>query len=88
MPSGTGVIPLGMLRTIAWVSALGGIPPERAIAMATCATANIYRLPAGRIAPGLEADLVIMDAPIGSAATDALETPWHRRYARHIRRDH
>ena len=74
MPSGTGVIPLGMLRTIAWVSALGGILPERAIAMATGATANIYRLPAGRIAPGLEADLVIMDAPIGSAATDALDT--------------
>ena len=74
MPSGTGVIPLGMLRTVAWVSALGNIPPERAIAMATGATASIYQLPAGKIAPGLEADLVIMDAPVGSAADDALET--------------
>ena len=74
MPSGTGVIPLGMLRTIAWISALGDIPPEQAIAMATSTTAAIYNLPAGRIAPGLEADLVIMDAPIGSAASDALET--------------
>ena len=74
MPSGTGVIPLGMLRTISWVSALGDIPPEAAIAMATGTTASIYKLPAGRIAPGLEADLVIMDAPIGSAADDALET--------------
>lgn len=74
MPSGTGVIPLGMLRTIGWVSALGDIPPEQAIAMATGTTAAIYNLPAGRIAPGLEADLVIMDAPIGSAASDALET--------------
>ena len=73
MPSGTGVIPLGMLRTVAWVSALGGIPPERAIAMATGATASIYNLPAGKIAPGLEADLVIMDAPIGSSAASALE---------------
>ncbi len=74
MPSGTGVIPLGMLRTIAWVSALGDVPPAQAIAMATGATAGVYRLPAGRIAPGLEADLAIMDAPIGSAADDALET--------------
>lgn len=74
MPSGTGVIPLGMLRTIAWISALGDIPPAQAIAMATGTTAAIYNLPAGKIAPGLEADLVIMDAPIGSAASDALET--------------
>ncbi|MCY4062649.1 MAG: amidohydrolase family protein [Chloroflexi bacterium] len=74
MPSGTGVIPLGMLRTIAWVSALGAVPPEQAIAMATGTTAQVYNLAAGRIAPGQEADLVIMDAPIGSAADDALET--------------
>lgn len=74
MPSGTGVIPLGMLRTIAWVSALGDVPPAQAIAMATGAAAGVYNLPAGRIALGLEADLVIMDAPIGSAADDALET--------------
>jgi enamidase len=74
MPSGTGVIPLGMLRTIAWVSALGDTPPEQAIAMATGTTAAIYKFSAGRIAQGLEADLVIMDAPIGSAASNALET--------------
>lgn len=74
MPSGTGVIPLGMLRTVAWVSALGDVSPAQAIAMATGTTAAIYNLPAGRIALGLEADLVIMDAPIGSAAVSALET--------------
>ena len=74
MPSGTGVIPLGMLRTVAWASALGDVRPEIAIAMATGTTASIYKLPAGRIAPGLEADLVILDAPIGSAADDALES--------------
>ena len=74
MPSGSGVIPLGILRTIAWVSALGDIPPAQAIAMATGSTAAIYKFPAGRIEPGLEADLVIMDAPVGGAADDALET--------------
>lgn len=74
MPSGTGVIPLGMLRTIAWVSSLGGIAPERAIALATGNTARLHRLNRGRVAPGNEADLVIIDAPIGSAASTALET--------------
>ncbi len=74
MPSGTGVIPLGILRTVAWVSALGDIPPDQAIAMATGTTARIYKLAAGRIAPGMEADLVIMDAPVGTVAGDALET--------------
>jgi len=74
MPSGTGVIPLGILRTMSWVSALGDVPPEQAVAMATGNTARVYDLPAGRIAPGLEADLVLVDTPVGSQAKDALET--------------
>lgn len=74
MPSGTGVIPLGMLRTIAWVAALGGIDPARAIAMATGNTARLHGLNRGVIAPGREADLVVIDAPIGSVAGTALET--------------
>ena len=74
MPSGTGVIPLGMLRTIAWVASLDGIAPATAVAMATGNTARLHRLNRGVIAPGREADLVILDAPIGSAASDALET--------------
>lgn len=71
-PSGTGIVTLGILRTIGWVSAMGDIPAAQAIAMASGTTARIYGLPAGRIAPGLEADLCLMDAPIGSAAPDAL----------------
>ena len=74
MPSGTGVVPLGILRTISWVSALGQVPPEVALTMATATTARLYDLRAGRIEAGLEADLVFMDAPIGSVAKDALET--------------
>jgi enamidase len=74
MPSGTGVIPLGMLRTISWVAALGGIAPERAVAMATGNTARLHHLNRGLVAPGREADLVIIDAPIGSAASTALQT--------------
>jgi len=73
MPSGTGVIPLGMLRTISWVSALGEVPPEIAIACATGNPTRVYDLPAAVLAPGNEADLVIADAPRGSDARDALE---------------
>ncbi len=73
MPSGTGMIALGVLRTIAWVSALGDVPPEVAIACATGNTARVYGLNSGIIADGREADVVIADAPRGSQAHDALE---------------
>jgi enamidase len=73
MPSGTGVIPLGVLRTLSWVAALGGIAPERAIAFATGNTARVYGLDVGEIAPGRAADVLVADAPRGSQAKDALE---------------
>jgi enamidase len=73
MPSGTGVIPLGMLRTLSWVAALGGIPPEQAVAFATGNTARVYGLDTGEIAPGRAGDVVIADAPRGSQAGSALE---------------
>jgi enamidase len=73
MPSGTGMVALGVLRTIAAVAALGGIAPEKAVAMATGNTAKLYNLPAGRVQPGLEADLLIVDAPLGSQGQTALE---------------
>lgn len=72
-PSGTGVIPLGVLRTMAWVASLGGIEPELTVAMASGATAKVYGLPEGQVRVGNVADLVIADAPRGSEAGDALE---------------
>jgi enamidase len=72
MPSGTGVIPLGVLRTLSWVAALGGIAPERAVAFATGNTARVYDLDVGEIAPGRAGDVLIADAPRGSQARDAL----------------
>lgn len=74
MPSGTGMVALGVLRTLASISSLGRVPPAQAVAMASGNTAKIYGLNAGEIAPGKEADLVIVDAPLGSAAEDALAT--------------
>jgi enamidase len=71
-PSGTGVIPLGILRVIAHLASLSAIKPEEALCMATGNTARIHKLPRGLIAKGLEADLVIMDAPMGSVGEDTL----------------
>lgn len=71
-PSGTGVIPLGILRVICFLASVGGIKAEQAIAMATGNTARVYRLKRGLVKEGYEADLVVMDAPLGSAAKDAL----------------
>ncbi len=71
-PSGTGVIPLGVLRTLSLLAALGGMPPAEAVACATGNTARVYRLDRGLIAEGRAADLVVCDAPTGSIAKDAL----------------
>jgi enamidase len=71
-PSGTGVIPLGVLRTLSLLASLGGLHPAEAVACATGNTARVYRLNRGLIAEGREADLVVCDAPIGSVAPDAL----------------
>lgn len=71
-PSGTGVLPLGVLRTLTLLAGLGGLPPAEAVACATGNTARVHRLDQGIIAEGRAADLVICDAPIGSVAADAL----------------
>ncbi len=72
-PSGTGIIPLGILRTLAHISSLNDVSGEVALAMATGNTARTYGLPVGMIEEGREADLVVMDAPMGSVANDAAE---------------
>jgi enamidase len=72
-PSGTGVVPLGILRVIAHLASLGGVGAEEAVCMATGNTARVYALPVGVIAPGREADLCIVDAPTGSVGRTALE---------------
>jgi enamidase len=72
-PSGTGIVPLGMLRLLAHLASLGDLPPEQAVCLATGNTARIHRVDGGLIAPGRPADVVLMDAPQGAAAGSALE---------------
>jgi enamidase len=71
-PTGSGVMPLGMLYTIAHLASLGGIAPERAIAAATGSNARVYRLDTGRLAPGKAADIALIDAPEGGTQDSAL----------------
>ena len=71
-PSGTGILSLGILRTMAFLSACTALAPEAAVACASGNAARLYHLNRGRIAPGCEADLVACDAPIGSVGRDAL----------------
>ena len=75
-PTGTGVMPLGVLKTVAEMASLAGLSAGQAWAMATGNNADVLRQNTGRIEVGREADLVLMDAPSGSAfatAADALE---------------
>ncbi|HTT92115.1 MAG TPA: hypothetical protein VMF65_21345 [Acidimicrobiales bacterium] len=72
-PSGTGVIPLGMLRTISTCVALGGLDPEVAICCATGSTAARYGLETGRLLPGRPADVVVLHAPVGGATATAVD---------------
>lgn len=72
-PSGTGVIPLGIIRNICYVSSVCGVAPHIAIAMATGNTASVFGLDTGVIETGRPADLICLDAPIGSVGKTALE---------------
>lgn len=72
-PSGSGIIPLGILRTIVQIASLSGIPAEKAWAMASGNTAKVYGLETSLINVGKEADIVVIDAPLGSVGQDAIE---------------
>lgn len=71
-PSGTGVVPLGVLRVVCMAASLTAVTPEQALCMATGNTAKAFDLDRGFIGEGLAADLTIMDAPMGSIGKDAL----------------
>ena len=71
-PTGSGIMPLGMMYTITHLASLAGLPVEWAIAAATGNNARTYRLNSGFIAPGKDADIVVIDACSGGSKHDAL----------------
>jgi enamidase len=76
-PTGSGIMPLGMLYTIAHLASLTEMPPERFICAATGSNARVYGLDSGVLAPGRVADVVLIDAPEGGTQATALAAIKH-----------
>ena len=73
-PAGSGVQPLGILRMIALLSALGDTPAETVFCCATGNTARQRKLDCGLIEVGRAADFVLMDRAQHAAGSGLLES--------------
>ena len=72
-PTGSGIMPLGMLYTISHCASLTDMPPEWFLCAATGSNARVYGLNSGLLAAGRDADIVLIDAPDGGATATALD---------------
>ena len=73
-PGGTGILPRGMLREIAFLASVAEIPPEGAICMATGSVGRAHGLSIGILEEGSAADLVLLDKIHGSVGKDGLDS--------------
>ncbi len=71
-PTGSGIMPLGMLYTIAHLASLTDMSAAQAICAATGNNANVYGLDSGVLKAGSAADIVLLDAPDGGTRPTAL----------------
>lgn len=76
-PTGSGIMPLGMIYSMIYLSSLTEIPPEWFISASTGNVADIYGLNCGYVREGRDADLLIFDAPLGGVNTTALDAMKH-----------
>jgi enamidase len=72
-PTGSGIMPLGMMYTITHLASLGKMSPEMAICAATGNNARVYRLNSGFLKVGCDADVVILDSCVGGTRHTALD---------------
>jgi len=72
-PTGYGVTSLGILKTIGDVCSLGGVAPETAWAIASGHAAAAFGSDGNTVEVGAVADLVVMDASLGSVCDTALD---------------
>ncbi len=73
-PAGSGVQPLGILRMVAMLSALGNVPAEIAFCFATGNTARQRKLDCGLLEVGRAADFVLMDQAQHAPGRNLLES--------------
>ncbi|MDH3468752.1 MAG: amidohydrolase [Gammaproteobacteria bacterium] len=71
-PTGTGVMPLGVIKSLTEMSTLTEVEPERIIATATGNCTRVYDLDAGLLKPDMAADVTLIDASQGCTQSDAL----------------
>lgn len=76
-PTGTGMMPLGMVKSIAEMATLSDHPPEWMIAAATGNAARVYGLDTGLLRAGRIADMLLVDAPLGGTQTTCLAALKH-----------
>jgi enamidase len=72
-PTGTGVVPLGMLHLMSELASVGPLSARQVLTAATGNVAKAYWLEEGFIRVGAPADLIILDAPLGSSGATAFE---------------
>jgi enamidase len=73
-PGGTGIVPRGILREIAFISSVGEIAPEKTICMATGNVGRAHDLNLGILEEGRSADIVLLHKITGSVSKDALDS--------------
>ena len=71
-PTGSGVMPLGLIYTISQIASLTSFDVPELIAAATGNVAKCYGLNSGFLKPSYDADIVLIDAPLGGTQVDAL----------------
>lgn len=72
-PTGSGVMPLGMLYTVSHLSSLTRHAPEMFLCAASGSNARLYGLETGFLAVGKEADVIVLDAPTGGTQDNLLD---------------
>ena len=71
-PTGSGIMPLGLIYTISQIASLADFDVTELIAAATGNVAKCYGLNSGFLKAGCDADVVLIDAPLGGTKSDAL----------------
>jgi enamidase len=73
-PTGSGIMPLGMMYMITYLASINGMPVESAIAAATGNNARVYGLNSGFLQKGRDADVVVIDSCVGGSKENALDS--------------